>query len=214
MLKNNWVVSCIRELGHFYVWAPVVGQVLCAFLLSAVFERLMIFSSWSAALFLFSSSAWPLSFQKITLQKVLQAALFFAGFMAIFLVVQLCYFFTAIPSIGPLISFVPILFILFVFLALALVWPALFFLRDANVGELLRLSVLFREKPKESALLFGIAFAPLGLSGLLYVWARFVVFSLYGPIGIYSQVAALWPFLLLIGFSGAFFLQMAKQVKR
>lgn len=214
MFKGDLIAASIRGLGEPRTWSPALAQVIGAFLLSTLFEKLMFFSPWSLALFFVSASAWPLSFQKMTLQKGLQAAFFFVGFLAIFLAVQLCYFFTAIPSIGPLISSVPILFILFVFVVLALIWPALFFAKEISKEELLRLSQLFREKPKKSATLFGIAFAPLALSGLLYVWARLAVFSIYGPIGTYAQAAALWPFLLLMGFSMAFFLQMAKQVKR
>lgn len=214
MFESDLIAPSIRGLSDPRSWAPALAQVVGAFIYSSLFEQLTFFSPWSVALFLVSASAWPLSFQKITWQKGLQAALFFAGFMALFLIAQLCYFFTSIPSIGPLISSVPILFILFVSLALALVWPALLFMREITQRELLRLSQLFREKPKESAALFGVAVAPLALSSLLYLWARSAVFSIYGPVGIYAQVAALWPFLLLIGFSEAFFLQMAKRVKR
>jgi len=196
------------------MWAPAVGAVLVAFLLTFLFEKLMFFAPWSAAPFLCLSSAWPLSFQKTTWQKALQGALFFAAFVALFLAAQLCYVFTVIPSIGPLISFVPVLFILFIFVALALLWPAIFFLREIRREELLRIAELFREKPRESVILFAISFGPLALSGLLYSWARATVFALYGSLGIYGQLAALWPFLLLTSLGLAFFVEMAKQVKR
>lgn len=211
---KNYLNLAWRDLALPVVWAPAVSGTFASFLIAALFGKLGLFAPWSAALAFFSALMWPLSFESLTWRRGLQAAVIFAGFMAIFLAVQLCYFFTAIPSLGPLISPVPILFVLFVCVALAFIWPALFFLREISVEELTRIFELALKKPKESGALFGTAFAPLGLSGLLYVWAHAAVFSLYGPIGIYAQVAALWPFLLLISFSGAFFLQIAKRVKR
>lgn len=210
---KSYVARAWQSLMLPKTWAPMLSGSVLSFLLSAALESLKAFAPWSASLYFIAAFIWPLSFQNITRKKGLQSALFFAGFIAIFLGVQLCYFLTVISTFGPLISFAPLLFLLFACMALAFVWPALFFLQEISAAELMRAMHLFREKPKASALLFGISFAPLGLSGLLYLWARTALVFIYGPIGAYAQFAALWPFLLLVGFSAAFFTEMAKQVK-